>query len=104
MNLLLGTLNAALLILNTFISFEISYTLQGSFALYECHNGNKKVTFLCTTVQRSVAASDQFNRMQELLFDNESHWICLHHYSITAVLQGVCLSQIFTASLGTASN
>ncbi len=64
----------------------------------------KKVKFLCTTVQRSVAASDQFNRMQELLFDNESHWICLHHYSITAVLQGVCLSQIFTVSLGTASH
>jgi len=48
----------------------------------------KKVKCLCTTVQRSVATSDQFSRFQEHLFDNESHWICLHHYSITAVLQG----------------
>jgi len=61
---------------------------KGSFALLGCHNANQKVKCLCTTVQRSVATSDQFSRLQEHLFENESHWICLHHYSITAVLQG----------------
>lgn len=60
----------------------------------------KKATFWCIAVEGSVAASDQFNRMQEDLFDNESHWICLHHYSIASVLQSVFLLQILSASLG----